>query len=171
MAGDKYLYDNAGQITEKAAIQSSAGAGDAGKIPAVDSTGRLDSSFMPVGTAPEVISVVASEALSAGNFVNIWNNAGTLNVRKADATAVGKEANGFVLAAVSSSATATVFSASNMNTQLTGLTVGAVYYLDTTAGGVTTTAPSATGNLVQRLGRANSTTALVFQPGETWVKA
>lgn len=171
MAGDKYFYDNAGQLSEKAAIQTSAGAGDAGKIPAVDSTGRLDQTFMPVGAGPEIISVVASEALSAGNWVNIWNNSGTLNVRKADATAVGKEANGFVLASVSSSATATVYSASNMNTQMSGLTVGSVYYLDTTAGGQTTTAPSATGNIVQRLGRANATTSIVFQPTDAWVKA
>lgn len=171
MAGDKYIYDNTGQLTEKAAIQTSAGAGDAGKIPAVDSTGRLDVTFMPVGVAPEVTSLLASENLSAGNFVNIFNSSGTIKARKADATAVGKEANGFVLASVTSGNTATVYAISNKNTQLSGMTIGAIQYLHTTAGGVTETAPSTAGNLVQRLGRAESATELVFAPSETWVKA
>src|SRR5258708_22967676 len=108
MAGDKYLYNNAGQTTEKAAIQTSAGAGDAGKIPAVDAAGRLDTSFMPVGIAADTQAITASEALAAGDLVNVWNSTGA-KVRKADATTSGKEAHGFVLAAVSSSATATVY--------------------------------------------------------------
>lgn len=171
MAGDKFIYDNAGQLTEKASNQTSAGSGDAGKIPALDSTGRLDVSMMPVGVAQEVSVMVASENISAGAKVNIWNDSGTVKARNADATAVGKEANGFLLSSVTTGNSATVYGPSNKNTQLSGLTKGAIYYLDTVAGGITTTAPSATGNLVQRVGKAESTTALVFSPGETWVKA
>src|SRR5512143_1765954 len=98
MAGDKYLYNNVGALTEKAAIQSSAGAGDAGKIPALDAAGRLDNSMMPVGLGAETDVITTSEALSAGDFVNIWASTGT-KVRKADATTAGKEAHGFVLSA------------------------------------------------------------------------
>ena len=58
------------------AIQSSAGVGDAGKIPALDSAGRLSSTMMPTGVGAETVSVVASEALTAGNFVNVYNNGG-----------------------------------------------------------------------------------------------
>src|SRR3954462_1256812 len=122
MAGDKYLYNNTGTITEKASVQSSAGAGDAGKIPALDSAGRLDSSFMPVGIAADTASITASEALAAGDLVNIWNSTGA-KVRKADATTAGKEAHGFVLAAVSSSATATVYF-EGTDTGVSGLTAG-----------------------------------------------
>lgn len=144
----------------------SVGAGDSGKLPQLDVTGRIDASVLPVGVGVESQQLVASEALAAGNFVNVWNNAGVANVRKADASAVGKEASGFVLAAVASAGTATVFSISNTNTQLTGLTPGAVHYLSgSTAGAATETAPTTASHFVQQLGRAGSATSLVFNPG------
>jgi hypothetical protein len=167
MAADKYLYNNAGQLTEKSANQSSAGAGDAGKIPALDSSGRLDSSMMPVGVEIETETITASEALSAGDFVNIWNSTG-LKVRKADATAAGKEANGFVLASVSNGAAATVYR-KGFNTSVSGLTVGTKYFLHTTAGGLTSTAPSASGNVVQPMGVADAATSIYFVERNTLV--
>lgn len=160
MAGDKYIYNNAGTLTEKASIQTSAGAGDAGKIPAVDSSGRLDNSFLPTGIGADTASVTASEALSAGDLVNIWNSTGA-KVRKADASTAGKEAHGFVLAAVSSSASATVYF-EGTDTGVTGLTPG-VQFLSTTPGVATGTAPSGSGNIVQRVGFATAATALNFQ--------
>lgn len=45
----------------------------------------------------------------------------------------------------------------------TTLTPGSVYYLDTTAGQLTTTAPSSSGNVVQRIGIATSATTLLVQ--------
>lgn len=167
---DKYLYNNAGTITEREGLQSSAGAGDAGKIPALDSAGLIDSSMMPVGIGADTVSAVASENLAAGDLVNVWNDSGTVKIRKADATSAGKEASGYVLSSVSSSASATVYLEQKV-TGLTGLTAGAVYYLSTTAGGVTSTAPSSSGNVVQRIGRAASTTVLIFQPGPPVVLA
>lgn len=160
MAGDKYLYNNTGTITEKAAVQSSAGAGDAGKIPALDAAGKLDTTMMPTGIAADTAIVTASEALAAGDLVNIWNSTGA-KVRKADASTAGKEAHGFVLAAVSSSASATVYF-EGTDSQVTGLTPG-VQFLSTTPGLATLTAPSATGNVVQRVGFATAATALNFQ--------
>lgn len=163
MAGDKYLYNNAGTTTEKAAIQTSAGAGDAGKIPAVDAAGKLDTSFMPVGIAAATAVVTASEALAAGDFVNIWNSTGA-KARKADASTSGKEAHGFVLAAVSNGAAATVYFPGEENTQVSGATPGVVYLSDATPGGFTSTAPSGTGKTVQRLGIAVSATEIIFEP-------
>lgn len=160
MAGNKYLSNNAGAITEVAAIQTSAGAGDAGKIPAVDSSGRFDTSFMPTGIAADTAAITASEALAAGDLVNVWNSTGA-KVRKADATTSGKEAHGYVLASVSSSGTATVYF-EGTNSQVTSLTPG-VQYLSTTAGLSTSTAPSASGNVVQRVGFATAAAALNFQ--------
>ena len=173
MAGDKFLYQNSGVITEKAANQSSAGAGDAGKVVALDSTGRIDSTMMPVGLGAEYDTIIASENLTAGNLVNIWNNSGVANVRKADATTVGKEANGFVLSAVTAngSNTAAVYRISQSNTQVSGLTPGASYYLDTTAGGITATPPSTSGNVIQYVGKAISATVLAFDPKNTIVLA
>jgi hypothetical protein len=169
MAGNKYLSQNAGAITEVAAIQTSAGAGDAGKIPAVDSSGRFDTSFMPTGVAADTAAIVASEALSAGDLVNIWNNAGAFNVRKADASTSGKEAHGFVLAAVSSSATATVYF-EGTNAAVSSLTAG-VRFLSTTPGASTSTAPSSSGNIVQRVGEATAAASLNFHAGTPIVLA
>lgn len=161
MAGDKYLYNNAGTVTEKAAIQTSVGAGDAGKIPAVDSSGRLDASFMPVGIGADTAAVTASEALAAGDYVNVYNSSGA-KCRKADASTAGKEAHGFVLAAVNQSASATVYF-EGTNTQVTGQTPGVVYLSATTPGLGTATAPSGAGNVVQRIGFATGSTAVNFQ--------
>lgn len=160
MAGDKYIYNNAGALTEKAAVQASAGAGDAGKIPALDAAGRIDTTMMPVGIAADTAIITASEALAAGDFVNVWNSTGA-KVRKADATVAGKEAHGFVLSAVSSSASATVYF-EGTNTGVTGQTPGPVF-LSTTAGQAAAGAPSGTGNVVQRVGFAISATAINFQ--------
>jgi hypothetical protein len=149
------------------AITATAGSGDAGKIPALDVSGKLDNSFLPTGIGAETKAVIASEALSAGDFVNIYNNAGTATARKADATTAGKEATGFVLNAVSPEATATVYVA-GINTILTGLTAGARYVLSTTAGGVMVraSAPSSSGNVYQEIGVALSATEIAFEPGE-----
>jgi hypothetical protein len=161
MAVNKYITNNAGVLTEILAPVTSAGAADAGKLPALNSNGKLDQTVMPTGIGPDTLSVVASEALTAGNFVNLWNNAGAFNVRKADATTAGKEAHGFVTASVANGANATVYPRGT-NDQVTGLTPGPVY-LATTAGGVSGTAPSASGNVVQRIGFAASATTIAFQ--------
>jgi hypothetical protein len=185
----KFIKNAAGQLTEEAALTTSAGAGDAqkvpalnaagildasivnskntslgvadaGKIAALDANGRIDNSMMPVGIGADTSVIVASEALAAGDFVNIWNSTGA-KVRKADATIAGKEAHGFVLAAVASAGNATVYF-EGTNTAVTGQTPGPVF-LSTTAGQATTTAPSAAGNVVQRIGFATSPTSVNFQ--------
>ncbi|HEY0658322.1 MAG TPA: hypothetical protein VGD05_07605 [Pyrinomonadaceae bacterium] len=165
---DKYIYNNAGTLTEKEAKTTSAGAGDAGKVVALDAAGKLDTSFMPTGIAADTASITASEALSAGDYVNIWNSTGA-KARKADATTAGKEAHGFVLAAVSNGASATVYF-EGTNSSVTGQTPGVVF-LSTTPGAGTTTAPSASGNVVQRIGFASSATAVNFQSQEPIVLA
>ncbi|BCK58405.1 hypothetical protein [Nocardia wallacei] len=162
MAGNKYikLDPTTGALTEQAATDTSAGAADAGKIPALDGSGRLASSMMPAGIGADTASITTSEALAAGDFVNIWNSTGA-KVRKADATTQGKEAHGFVLAAAASGAAATVYF-EGPNTAVTGQTPGPVF-LGTTAGAATSTPPSAAGNVVQRIGVATSATAINFE--------
>jgi hypothetical protein len=169
MAGNKYLKNNSGTITEQAALQSSAGAGDAGAIPALDVTGRLSVTMMPVGIAADVAVVAASETLAAGDVVNIYNDSGTAKVRKADATTVGKEAHGFVIAGVTSGANATIYF-EGTNSNVTGQTAGPVF-LSTTAGLTTSTAPSSAGNVVQRVGFATSATTVNFQSNDPIVLA
>lgn len=160
MAASKFLKQVNGVLTEEAPVTSSA----ADKIPALDGSGKLNQNMMPAGIGPDTAVIVASEALSAGDFVNIHNSTGA-KARKADATAAGKEAHGFVLAAVSSSGNATVYF-EGTNDQVSGMTPGDVF-LATTAGLATSTAPSGSGNVCQKIGVAISATAINFerQPG------
>lgn len=169
MAGNKYLKLNSGVPTEEASLQSSAGAGDAGKIVALDSTGKIDSTMMPTGIGADTASIVTSENLAAGDFVNIYDDGGTPTARKADATTAGKEAHGFVLAGVTAPAAATVYFEGS-NDQVSGATAGKVY-LATTAGGFVGTAPSASGNVVQQVGVATSATSINVEFGQHYVLA
>jgi hypothetical protein len=161
MAAKKFLRLINGVIAEVFGIQTSAGAANAGDVPVLDDTGRLDNSMMPVGIGADTAVIAASESLAAGNWVNIWNDTGTAKVRKADATTAGKEVHGFVLSAVTSGNPATVYF-EGTNTQVTGQTPGPVY-LQTTAGAGGTTIPSASGNVVQQIGVAVSATAVNFE--------
>ena len=161
MAANKYIALITGKLQEVVATIISAGGANANQIPALDATGRLDNSVMPVGISAEVITVIASENIAAGAFVNIFNNAGVLNVRNADNTNNTKPANGFCLTAFLSAAVATVYSISQRNTQLSSLTIGSDYFLGT-VGAITVTPPSTTGNIVQYLGRADSATSIIF---------
>ncbi len=168
MAAKKFLRFVGNAITEVFGVQTSAGAANAGDIPALDDSGRLDQSMMPVGIGADTAVIATSEALAAGDFVNVWNSTGA-KARKADATVAGKEAHGFVLAAVSSGANATVYF-EGTNTQVSGQTPGPVF-LQTTAGTAGATAPSAAGNVVQRLGVAISATSVNFEGGAAVVLA
>jgi hypothetical protein len=168
---EKFLINQAGQLREREALVASTGEDDAGKIVGLDAGGKLDESLMPTGIGADIKLLPASEALNGGDFVNIWNDAGTLRVRKADATAPGgKDAHGFVLEAVAGAATAAVYT-DGINDQLTGLTGGPGMFLATTPGQVTATAPSATGAVVQRVGVRLSATEVAFQPGDSIVLA
>ena len=185
----KVLKSSAGQFAEETTLTTSAGAGDANKLPALnasgvldltitngkvvsvgagdtgklvalDGSGRIESSVLPGGLGADTQSITASEALSAGDFVNIWDSAGA-KVRKADATTSGKEAMGFVLSAVSNGAQPTV-KFEGTNTAVTGKTAGK-QFLSTPAGACSSTAPVGSGNVAQEVGFATSATTVNFQ--------
>lgn len=159
-----------GKLKQIIPIITSSGASDGGKIAQTDASGRWDASLMPVGFGDSVKSIEASEALSAGDFVNIWNDGGSEKVRKADATSPGKEAHGYVVDAFSSGQSALVYR-DGANTALSGLTPGARYYLSTTAGGATTTPVSASGAIHQMVGVAATASELEFEPEDVVVLA
>lgn len=189
-AGDAQLIPalNAAGILDLTIVNgkaTSAGAGDSGKLAALnasgilddtilnatvsssankvvklDGTGKLDSTVMPVGIGADTASITTSEAVAAGDWINIWNSTGP-KARKADATTAGKKAMGFVLAGAASGALATVYF-EGTNTQVSGQVAGDVF-LQTTAGLGGATAPSAAGNVVQNIGFATSATSVNFQ--------
>jgi hypothetical protein len=165
----KYLKRDAttGRVTEEATVATSAGGASIGKVPELDASGKLDQSMMPSGMGADTFVVVASEALSAGDFVNLYDSGGgVIKARKAAADASGKECDGFVLAAVANAGNATVYF-EGQNNQRTGLTPGARYYLnDATPGSVTLTPVSGTGKVHQYIGKAVSAVVLQFEPDE-----
>jgi hypothetical protein len=164
---DKMPALNASGVLDPTIVNAkvvSAGAGDANKIPQLDSNGKLDTSVMPSGIGADTSLITAFEALAAGDLVNIYNNASTANVRKADANTPGKEAHGFVLSAVSASASATVYF-EGTNNQVTGLTPG-LQFLGIVAGKTQAAAPTGTGKFVQRVGFATSATSMNFDQND-----
>lgn len=159
-----FLARVAGKTKQVFSILTSAGAGDSGKIPALGASGRLDESFMPLGIAAATNQAVATETLGAGKFVNFFNNIGVFSARLAD-NSNGRPAHGFVKEAFASAATATVYPLDGVNAGVTGLTIGAEYWLGT-AGGFIGTAldPADVANVnkvCQHLGIAKSATELV----------
>lgn len=145
---------------------TSAGAADAGKLIALNGSGLVDSTMLPSSSGLPSLSVPTSENLAAGAIVNLYSASGTLTARNASAADATKPADGFVLAATTSPANATVYFAGSMNNGASGLTLGAPVFLSaSTAGAATATAPSTAGNLVQRLGGdAISATEFLFNP-------
>jgi hypothetical protein len=158
---DKYIKNNAGQLAEVEATVTSAGAGNAGDIVALDGAGKLDNSVMPTGIGAETKIAATVENLAAGDLVNLHNDAGTIKVRKADASN-GRRANGFVLSSVTSPANATVYLEGTI-TGLSSLTPGSVYYLSGTAGAASATAPTTSGHISQEIGVAVSDTEITFE--------
>lgn len=164
MATQGFLARMTGRTVQLFGLAVSAGAVDAGKIPALDSAGRLDASMMPLGVGASTTQATASEAIGPGKFVNFWDNGGTFAMRLAD-NSNGRQADGYVTEAVAGSAVGAAYPLDGANAQLTGLTIGARYWLGT-AGGVTATPLDETdvanvNKISQYLGVAKSTTELV----------
>ena len=139
-------------------------------------SGSLTSTFSggTAGTGDVVFdifagSVQASEALAAGDCVNVYDDgSGNFRVRRADASAANKfPCNGYVNVNVLSGAGAPVYSFGK-NSGCTGLPPGDLYLSATTPGKVVTSATALAysgSQLIQRVGVALSTTAFVFSPG------
>jgi hypothetical protein len=167
---DKYIRLNNGVPTETEATTQSTGATEAGKIIAANANGQLDESFLPPGIGADVAIIQASENLSAGDLVSVFDDAGTFKVRKADASTTGKRADGFVLASVTSGQNATVYAEGTI-VGLTGVTAGKLYLSDTTPGGFSATPPVGAGKIVQCIGFGTSATTINFDRGEIYVLA
>ena len=107
------------------------------------------------------VSIQASENIAAGDFVRLHDSGGA-RVRRADNTTASGDgcADGYVLAAVTSGAMASVYF-DGRNNQLTGLAAGDLYVLST-AGDVVeiSTLPAVSGTILQVVGTAISATEL-----------
>jgi len=156
--------DSTGNQLLATPVQVSTGAAQAGLVPALNSAGLVDASLLPPGTGYDVIAAITSEVIPTNGFVNIWNNAGVATVRKADSSVAGKAAIGFCPAGAASGAIANITMMRGMMTGLTGLTPGALAFIDPANPGLTTaTRPTTSGQSVQRVGTAASASVLEVQ--------
>lgn len=159
---EKYLKVGASGMTEQEATATSAGGADAGKIPALNGSGKIDLTMLPDGVGPDARTFVCSGAIAAGDVVNIFDDAGTAKVRKADASN-GRLGRAYVKNGYTDGQTATVYF-DGTNDAVSGLTAGLDYFLSgTTPGAITSTAPTTAGHVVQRVGFALSATELSFE--------
>lgn len=157
MAAKKYLNLNTttGRTETKSATVVSAGVANDGDIVALDSTGKIDVTVLPIGVGPDVKTVETTENLVGGKYVNFFNASGTTKVRLADASN-DRPAHGFVKNAYTTGQNSIVYF-EGPNDDLSSLTPGKRQYLDT-AGGTTET-PRTTG-LHQLLGVAVDDTTI-----------
>ena len=166
MANGKYLRidDATGLIEEIEALAVSTGATDASKPIKTDSNGLIDLSLMPVGVGPDTEDLVASEGLSAGEFVNVFDDAGVPKLRKADRTN-NRPAHGFVIQNFASGQLAKMYKDSE-NNALTGLTIGATYFLGIAGAAVTTPPAAGSNHIRQVVGKAMKANNMDVEIGE-----
>lgn len=163
---DAYIRRNptTGKKEEVIATVTGGTVGEAGDIVALDGTGRLSTTIMPVGVAADSYSGNAAEALTAGDFVYV-NASG--EVAKASANSGGYDADGFVLSSFTLGASAVVY-LEGRNTARSGLTVGSRYYLsDSTPGGITDTPVTGAGKRHQFIGKAITATTISFEADDS----
>lgn len=122
--------------------------------------------------SPNRIYLIASEAILFGAAINIYDNAGVLTVRNANATNNTKPCHGFCTTAAGIANGAYGESILNFGllTGVAGLVRGTRYFLSTANGLVTAVAPVAAGNIEQALGLALSSTMLLFNFGFAFVQ-
>ncbi len=96
------------------------------------------------------------------------NSSGKMDKTDADAETTADTLIGMCIDTISADSIGTFLLYGTWTT--TSLTTGSVYYVSTTTAAITTTAPSATGDIVRIVGYALSTTKLFVNPDGTYVE-
>jgi hypothetical protein len=107
--------------------------------------------------------VIASEAISFGAAISLFNSGGVLQVRNANATNNTKICDGFcsTIGGITAGATGEII-LNNGVANIGGLVIGSRYWLSTTNGIISNAPAVAAGNVEQLLGIAISSTVLSF---------
>jgi hypothetical protein len=152
-----------GKTKEETSVSVSGGPTDEGKIPALDSGGKLDLTLMPTGIGPDLKSLPVGVDVNAGDFVTIYDDAGTLKVKPALADVTTTQCDGFVKETIAAGNPVRIYF-EGVNDQISGLTPGDRLFLsNTVAGAVMATPPADPGNVVQFLGRAVSASEIAYE--------
>ena len=121
-----------------------------------------------IGGGQPLFQANTTEDVLAGALINIYDNAGSVAVRNANASTPGLIAHGYVLATALSGTAASVY-VSGLVTGLISLTPGPLY-LAPSPGLVTSTAPTTPGQFSQLVGFCADSTgqSFVFQPQQAF---
>lgn len=148
------------------AEDQSAGAGgvpNANKIPNLDANGKLVESMLPDGIGADTTVVPASENLAQYDLINLWNDAGTIKVRKADAGTNQYQAHGYVKSAVTLGNDAVVYLDGTCGGTFAATDVGKPVFVSEVPGGVTLTPVSGSGKMHQCCGTVISISGFDFE--------
>jgi hypothetical protein len=117
-----------------------------------------------VGQYKRRLYVVASVAITYGQLVNTFDDAGVLKARLANATTTAVRAHGIcnTPGTCAIGATIEVVLPEAYVNSVGGLTKGTTYYLSTTGGAMQSSPPAGASNLIQAVGHAISATELYF---------
>lgn len=97
---------------------------------------------------------IASVAINRGQVVNLFNSAGVLNARLAQATSAATMMHGVANTAAAPGQRFEMYWMRALLDSIGGLTIGQLYYLSTVAGAVQSARPAAAGNIIQSAGLA-----------------
>jgi hypothetical protein len=114
-----------------------------------------------------------NEALNFGDAVSAFLSSGELQVRKANATDNTRPCIGFVTSQDHTSSIGSfceVTASVGLITGISGMTAGTRYFLSTSAGLITSTAPVAAGNIEQVVGIALASNRLLVNINMAWVQ-
>lgn len=97
---------------------------------------------------------IASVGITRGQAVNLFNNAGVLNARLAQATSATTLMHGVANTTVIAGQRVEINFLRGLLDSIGGMTLGSLYYLSTVAGAIQSARPSAAGNIIQSAGFA-----------------
>lgn len=157
-----------GGTTATAAHQSVVGTGTSGQVLTSNGASTLPTWQAASAGSAVTYSTTAGEALSAGDIVYMHTD-GKVYKALANGTIAQSRAAGVAQSSVAADAAVNIL-VSGVETGLSSLTIGSVYYVDTTAGGVTATAPATSGDNIVMVGVALTTTDLEFKPQYMYAK-
>jgi hypothetical protein len=114
------------------------------------------------------INLTAGENLVSGDICYLSSSDG--KVYKANASAEATAKGLILIAKENASAEGYGIFMRNGRFTISGLTAGAEYFIHTTAGQISSTKPSTTGQIVRIAGYALSSTELLFDPDKTYIE-
>lgn len=116
--------------------------------------------------------IKATEDLGFGSLVNLWNDAGVLKARLANATTSARPCFAIcnTVGGILTDSYGEVSLMAGLSLGVSGLIPGTRYFLSTTPGVLTNVAPVAAGNIEQAVGVALAGNLFFFQADLSWVQ-